>query len=157
MAGIPACFDMRQLVTFGVSSRGASHETLTCSMSLPFSRQGLHVRHLGSKRSLSSCRSLAPLRSDRLRPAMPRQGRLLCQAAKQSQVSLGFPMMSANQAKDTDDCTCCTTEPVQTSKRDGWSAKGAGRPARGSVLWSCTAVYHYCWSSRLHSRVTCTR
>ena len=89
MAGISACAGMRRIGTFGVSPCGASHEMLTCSMSTPVSRQGLHVRHLGSNHSLGSYRSLDLSRSDRLRPAVPRQGRLLCQAAKQSQVSIG--------------------------------------------------------------------
>lgn len=89
MAGISACAGMRRVGTFGVSPCGTPHEMLTCSMSTPVSRNGLYVRHLGSGRSLGSCKSLVHSRSDRLRPAVPRQGRLLCQAAKQAQVSLG--------------------------------------------------------------------
>lgn len=81
MAGISTCVGMRRLSAFGVSPDGQCHSLLTCSMSIPVSRNGLHV--LGSSHSLTSCRSLARSRSDRLRPAVPRQGRLLCQAAKQ--------------------------------------------------------------------------
>ena len=89
MAGISGCGGMRRVGTFGVSPSGAPHEMLSCSMSIPVSRNGLYVRHLGSSRSVGSCKSLVHSRSDRLRPAVPRQGRLLCQAAKQAQVNLG--------------------------------------------------------------------
>ena len=86
MTGNSACAGLRQIGTYGVAPCQRTHEMLSCSMSNPVSRNGLRVRHLGSSHSLGSCRSLVRSRNDRLRPAVPRQGRLLCQAAKQAQV-----------------------------------------------------------------------
>lgn len=155
MAGISTCVGMRRISAFGVSPDEQSHSLLTCSMSTPVGRNGLHVRHLGSSHSLK-CRSLISSRSDRLRPAVPRQGRLLCQAAKQeARVSLGTELSTDILRKlPISVYMCNAAEPVQTSTRDGWSAKGISGPARGSVLWSCTASHYSCWSTGVHRRVT---
>ena len=161
MVGTPACAGMSPAGGFGVSSRGVPHGSVTCSMSIPVSRRGLHTRHLGSKPNLGSCRSLVSVRTDRLRPAVPRQGRAMCQAARQSQVTPAITVRRFWQyaAVHHELKLACflNTESIQTGEGDGWSSEGPGRFARGTVLWSCTASCHSCWGAWIHSWGTCAR
>ncbi len=85
MAASQACTGLRQASTFGARQPAALHDIPTCASPVLFARRSLHVRHLGAKPSLGSCRGLSSKRND-VRPAVPRQGRLQCHAAR-SQVT----------------------------------------------------------------------
>ncbi len=137
-------------------------------------RQGLSlrapVRHHTHRRStlpsLGSCKGLVK-RNEPLRPVVPRQGRLMCQAAKQAQVTGTFecqytqhaPQLGAQHLR----CTrCASAESIQASQGNGWGPESTSRLARSSVLWSCIAFGHSCWclwllgwSARSRSAATC--
>ena len=141
MAGISTCVGMRRISAFGVASDGHSHSLLSCSMSTPVGRNGLHVRHLGSSHSLKSCRSLIHSRSDRLRPAVPRQGRLLCQAAEQqARVSLGTRAYGSHEGSVQRHCTCAMLQNPfrQAREMDGVQKALAGLP--GAVFYGAALL-----------------
>lgn len=60
------------------------HELRNCRSAQLFHRRSIFVRHLGSRSALGSRKGLCSQQAD-VRPAMPRQGRLMCQA-RQAQV-----------------------------------------------------------------------
>ena len=73
------------IVPAGGSGSASSHELPTCRSAQLFHRRSVFVRHLGSTPALGSRMALCSRQSE-LRPAMPRQGRLMCQA-RQGQVT----------------------------------------------------------------------
>jgi len=159
MAASQACTGLRQASMFGVRQPAASHDIPTCASPVLFARRSVHVRHLGAKPSLGSCRGLASKRTD-LRPAVPRQGRLQCHAAK-SQVTgtiqcqpLKIIQLAANNSPRY---VCADAEPVQATQGDGRGAESIGRLTRRSILWSCPASGHSCWCMWICSWRTCPR
>ena len=82
----PVCTGLRQVSMFGVTKPAASQDVAVCRSHMQLARRDVHARHLGAKSSLGSCRGLVN-KHHQLRPVLPRQGRLHCQAAKQSEVT----------------------------------------------------------------------
>ena len=147
MAGVQAVAGMRRIGTFGATASETSHQSVTCRMAVPVSRRGFYVQHLGSKPNLASCRNLVSARSDRLRPAAPRQGRLLCRAAG-SQVNLGNMVMLLGTVRwspvPSKQIICGMQNPFrQPREMDGVQKALAGLPSAvfyGAALLLVTAA-----------------
>lgn len=145
MAASQACTGLRQASTFGVRQPAALHDTPTCASPVLFARRSLHVRHLGAKPSLGSCRGLSSKRND-VRPAVPRQGRLQCHAAR-SQVTQvtdwNDPMpaseyCSLQQLNNFDMCAQTQNPFRQPKEMDGVQKALAGLP--GAVFYGAALL-----------------
>ena len=86
---------------YGVARPVNAHNSPNCSSPALFARRDLHARHLGTRHNLGSRRESAGHRPELPRAAVPRQGRLLCHAAKQ--VSMHAIVLTG--ADVTEQCT----------------------------------------------------
>ena len=151
MAITPACAG----IALGSVS---SYHTPTCMSTQLCNRRSVFVRHLGSRPALSTRESLAA-RKAQLRSAVPRQGRLQCQAFKSqtevtpklcSQCMRSLSCVPLNRWQNAPGAYFSEAKPLQKAPRNGWTAKDFGKLASSCVLWCCIVADHSSWRIGFH-------